>query len=727
MSGFRLLAIRPLKDCDGQFLKNLRHSTFYKFYQDYDFVLNDNNESVTEILYNHKTPEDLYGNNISISAIVGKNGSGKSTLVELFSSFVFCFSLELNLIDLDDFRESHNLSKEEQNLLTNEIENFKLLACDLYFVIDNKIYGLIKDKIGFTKIIFEKEKTDKENESIYKFQENESTHLSKLSPEHERNTYFYESFFYSILANYSLYGLNTNETGIWLKSIFHKNDGYQTPIVLNPMRTEGNININRVTYLSKSRLLGNMFVDLNDGQTEENSMRCLVNKKIVDKILLSIDFRKFNVISENGLEPHQKPQYVLNLGNKSIYLEYTELNKTRNRHDSFRILVSAFYPNFDFNNSQLSNTKIKKLTKEYILKKTEDIIRKYPQFKAYKNRVFRTNAKKETIELCFSKLSDDFTHSTFKLRQALNFLIFDFYDFKNTEKKGFRLSTKSKDGIADIINREFKSQLKLNLNENQESWKLNPDSFDLDESAENIHKTYNLTNFLPPSFFEVDFEFRDRGFFKDLSSGEKQMIYSINSIVYHLINLDSISSLDIEERVCYKHFNIIFDEIELYFHPEFQRIYINELIKSLGYLNQSNYKFNIVFLTHSPFILSDVPNSNIMRLVDGKTKYSDEETYASNVHDLLANDFFLEDGFMGEHVKEKIKDLLRYLTEETGKERPNKSWSPKQVKELISIIGEPLLKYDLKELYLSKFYSEIEIDEQIKKLQELKKVKNDNN
>jgi glycosyltransferase involved in cell wall biosynthesis len=194
--------------------------------------------------------------------------------------------------------------------------------------------------------------------------------------------------------------------------------------------------------------------------------------------------------------------------------------------------------------------------------------------------------------------------------------------------------------------------------------------------------------------------------------------------------------MDIEDGLSYKCFNIILDEIELYFHPEFQRIFIYELIKSINHLKGFNYKYNIIFLTHSPFILSDIPTANILKLDKGDIKNNsvDEETYAANVHDLLANDFFLENGFMGEYAKQKIKDLLKYLTYDESKENavdnemPELKWNPILAEEFIQIIGEPLLRYDIKELYLSKFYNEQKIDDEIEKLQELKKqIRNDIN
>jgi hypothetical protein len=39
----------------------------------------------------------------------------------------------------------------------------------------------------------------------------------------------------------------------WLHGIFHKNDGYQTPIVITPFRDNGNIDINKENHLALER------------------------------------------------------------------------------------------------------------------------------------------------------------------------------------------------------------------------------------------------------------------------------------------------------------------------------------------------------------------------------------------------------------------------------------------------------------------------------------------
>jgi hypothetical protein len=38
MSGFKLIAIRPLVGCDKRFLKNLTEGEIYQFYNDYKFL-----------------------------------------------------------------------------------------------------------------------------------------------------------------------------------------------------------------------------------------------------------------------------------------------------------------------------------------------------------------------------------------------------------------------------------------------------------------------------------------------------------------------------------------------------------------------------------------------------------------------------------------------------------------------------------------------------------------
>ena len=144
----------------------------------------------------------------------------------------------------------------------------------------------------------------------------------------------------------------------------------------------------------------------------------------------------------------------------------------------------------------------------------------------------------------------------------------------------------------------------------------------------------------------------------DLSSGEKQKIYSINSILYHIQRLDK------EKK--YKHINLILDEIELYFHPELQRTYINDIIEAIKKIDPKNILgINITFITHSPFILSDIPESKILFLdkdINAKTvpMKTDIKTFGANIHNLLSNGFFMNGKLMGEFAFKKIQGIVDF-------------------------------------------------------------------
>ena len=62
MSGFKLLAIRPMLNCNLNFLKNLEPNKLYQLYQDYTFkyVDDDNKKNVIKINHNSTVPDNFY-------------------------------------------------------------------------------------------------------------------------------------------------------------------------------------------------------------------------------------------------------------------------------------------------------------------------------------------------------------------------------------------------------------------------------------------------------------------------------------------------------------------------------------------------------------------------------------------------------------------------------------------------------------------------------------------
>jgi len=114
-------------------------------------------------------------------------------------------------------------------------------------------------------------------------------------------------------------------------------------------------------------------------------------------------------------------------------------------------------------------------------------------------------------------------------------------------------------------------------------------------------------------------------------------------------------------------------------------------------------KIHLVFTTHSPFLLSDIPRQNIIFL-DKYKKDEDEnqeegncrvvdgikQTFGQNIHTLLTDSFFMKGSLIGEFAKNKIEELVSYLK---GKESDIDNNDEAQ--QLIDIIGEPIIKSQL--------------------------------
>lgn len=107
----------------------------------------------------------------------------------------------------------------------------------------------------------------------------------------------------------------------------------------------------------------------------------------------------------------------------------------------------------------------------------------------------------------------------------------------------------------------------------------------------------------------------------------------------------------------YRYMNLIMDEVELYFHPEMQRRFLNILLKSIQSVNFKHLKgVNILFATHSPFILSDIPGSNILRLGDEYERPA-RNTFGGNIMEMLSDTFFM-DSSIGEIANDEIKSIV---------------------------------------------------------------------
>lgn len=239
---------------------------------------------------------------------------------------------------------------------------------------------------------------------------------------------------------------------------------------------------------------------------------------------------------------------------------------------------------------------------------------------------------------------------------------------------------------------------------------------------------------------------------KKLSTGEKAIL-DFYSSVYNYIDI-------YKENLHHNHENflLLLDEPDLGFHPVWKKKFIKAVSSTLPILfsKMTPHKYDseateyikvrenplvqIIFTTHDPLTLSDMPNNSVV-YVKKKGDYSTillhdnvdrpQKTFGANIHELLAESFFLEDGMIGDFAKVKIQDLVRYLTynvklkENSINEKPIEAWDEISANKVIQLIGEPVIKERLQSLYDKKFLDreknliEARIDELQRKLAKL--------
>ena len=135
-----------------------------------------------------------------------------------------------------------------------------------------------------------------------------------------------------------------------------------------------------------------------------------------------------------------------------------------------------------------------------------------------------------------------------------------------------------------------------------------------------------------------------------LSSGEKTMIS-------YFANLMS-SILDFPEPEN-KTFVILIDEVELHLHPEWQRNFIDYMNKFFRE-NNKNFKYQFIIATHSPFILSDIVEEQIIFINENEKKSNNNNTFGANIYDIFEKGFFLENS-IGKCSENYILELSNTL------------------------------------------------------------------
>ena len=147
---------------------------------------------------------------------------------------------------------------------------------------------------------------------------------------------------------------------------------------------------------------------------------------------------------------------------------------------------------------------------------------------------------------------------------------------------------------------------------------------------------------------------------------------------------------------------LLLDEVDVYYHPQLQISMVDEILRTVS-LVFKEYQVQIIFSTNTPLELSDIPNHNIIYLDKGVVleKIGELATFGGNICTLLKNNFFINSS-MGVFAKKKINQVIEFLnnpsTSQIGKE---------EVKYIISIIAEPIIKEKLENWYNQEYPEDV--------------------
>lgn len=649
---FSLSVIHILPNCSPNLKKGLRDE-FYKLNGRCE--INRNKVELRE----ENPLLGFYGSRIYVEAIVGVNGSGKSSLFEIIYRVINNLSCLLN--------------RGKRRKTADDLYYVKDLYAELYYVVNGQLARIscLGDKVEF--------QMGKETSVTLTAIKNGRVSSEKVLMA-DFVKWAKENFFYTIVTNYSLQAFNANdykrerclilkdglddamaetqaEGHAWMDSLFHKNDGYMTPIVLNPYRDEGVFDLNKEHHLTLYRLSAILIY-------AQKHYRRFMEDYDLNDILYTFDSSS---LKKKYVEKYQV-KFIVYDGYKCSPLEHNDIG-------------TEILKCYGVMGGLIFDDTLQRTAAMYLIYKTFAIANSYPAYEEFSGLgeldKFTQEVEPETMDLIYrlvKTIMRDKSHISLKIRQTLHFL--------NALKKGTIDSQKFL--TSKISHREY---------------------FLCVDEGKDLRSMRDIQEYLPPSFFQIEIlmnRYENGGRVNDtpipieqMSAGERQYLYTFSTYIYHVLNLLSIQE---SHRVRYRNINLILDEVEICFHPEFQRRFVYEL---LGYIKRlfmnRNASFNILIATHSPFILSDIPQSNILYLEDGKMVMPEgiKNPFAANICDILYQSFFLKQGFVGEYARKKIRRMIERLL-------PGGHFHDDSKVEyhlLMELIGDPFLKMQLQQLY----------------------------
>ena len=180
----------------------------------------------------------------------------------------------------------------------------------------------------------------------------------------------------------------------------------------------------------------------------------------------------------------------------------------------------------------------------------------------------------------------------------------------------------------------------------------------------------------------------------------------LEKIMESRILLRKLSRLTIAGDYRYSNnYLLLIDEIDLYLHPEWQQEFISVLLNELE-KQFPDKKIQLVFSTHSPLLLSDIPKENTVYLrgndgkavVDNRSQH--KQTFGRDIYNLLEDSFYIENYSMGKYALDYINSIINILLDESHNYREFEIEQIETLTQRINLIGNDVVKNKLKTMLL---------------------------
>lgn len=569
---------------------------------------------------------------ITVNCIVGMNGAGKSTLLDILYMSINNVAVRL-------------LGKKAKLQAGRSLSYARGLYADFFFLCEDNQYRISCRDI----------KT-----SLYILDEGAKAFRLLSIRNHANAKSVLTNLFYTISTNYSLYAFNQSEyiadddeliapeeavvngiNGEWLSGLFHKNDGYFTPIVITPYRETGNINVQKENRLASQRIMALALL-----QKAQNIS--FIDRYEPTKIHYELDkdyksrtekaYQQSIIEQYNGLDIRHVIRCFETAWEQVFFEEHNNKKVADEYHDQYD--MAMFY--MAYKSVKICMT-YEDYRKAFGVSKLIKVSKNLDDFTEYVSSELPAKAIKVIRKILNERKDErgDLNHITLKLSICKNY-IESLYDnnplWSNYEDKP----------VDKII------------------------------AGKNIRTFNDAVSLLPPAFYSCNMKFsklaglpvvqdsswgitlKDSFSLSKMSSGERQMLYSLSYVLYHIKNIQSVREDD--NRVAYHNICLIFDEAELYFHPDYQRRFLGMLLESLTWCNIDTKKIHsiqILLATHSPFVLTDMLVQNSLYLKEGEPVEVKRETFGANYYTMLNKSFFFEKRAIGDVSGQVIGNWIR--------------------------------------------------------------------